>query len=284
MDCINSCFNEKIISSNQEAFIKGRWIAENTVIAQEVIHKVRSHKGKKGLMVIKIDLKKPYDHLEWRFIYKALEAWGFSSEFRWMIQSCVSSASFFLLLAKEEDQDRLHDIKVARNALGISHLMYTDNLLLMSWADPKETLIFKECLDKFCIWSGRSINADKSHILFSKSTPRADKRSIRGILGFKEIGNNAIYLGNSLVLGRNKTKEFFKLKECVKCRLEGWNKHLLSKAGKAVLIKSIIQAIPTYLMTTHLLPTGLCKDLNALVRKFWWESKPKASDYMAMKA
>lgn len=64
---------DKIISPNQGAFVKGRWIAKNTVIAQEVIHKIRSHKGKKGLMAIKIDLKKAYDHLEWSFIDKALE-------------------------------------------------------------------------------------------------------------------------------------------------------------------------------------------------------------------
>lgn len=38
---------EKLVSPNQGAFVKGRWIAENSVLAQEVIHKVKKHKGKK---------------------------------------------------------------------------------------------------------------------------------------------------------------------------------------------------------------------------------------------
>nr|XP_048337067.1 uncharacterized protein LOC125424270 [Ziziphus jujuba var. spinosa] len=48
----------RIISPNQETFIEGRWIAENTVVAQEILHKIRNHKGKNGLMLIKISMKK----------------------------------------------------------------------------------------------------------------------------------------------------------------------------------------------------------------------------------
>lgn len=54
----------KIISLNQRAFVKGRWIAENTIIAQEIIHTIRNHKGKNGLMVMKIDIRKAYDRME----------------------------------------------------------------------------------------------------------------------------------------------------------------------------------------------------------------------------
>ncbi|XP_048323947.2 secreted RxLR effector protein 78-like [Ziziphus jujuba] len=139
---------DKIISLNQGAFVKGR-IAKNIVITQDVVHKIRKHKGKKGLMVTKIDLKKAYDRLEWSFINKALEVWGFSSDFRRLVRSCINSVSYSLLLngsisgflmlergirqgdhllpllfilsfefltrliAREEDQSRLHGIKVA---------------------------------------------------------------------------------------------------------------------------------------------------------------------------
>lgn len=58
----------KIISPNQGAFVNGRWIAENTVVAQELVHKVRRHKGKQGLMLLKIDIKRAFDSLEWEFI------------------------------------------------------------------------------------------------------------------------------------------------------------------------------------------------------------------------
>ena len=45
---------------------------------------------------------------------------------------------------------------------------------------------------------------------------------------------------------------------------------MLSRAGKEVLIKAVIQAIPTYTMGVFLLPVKLCEELNALCAKFWW--------------
>lgn len=49
-------FLNRFISPNQGAFVEGRWIAENMVIAQEIVHKVKNYKGKDGLMIIKLDL------------------------------------------------------------------------------------------------------------------------------------------------------------------------------------------------------------------------------------
>lgn len=55
---------KRIVSPNQGAFVEGRWIAENTIIAQELVHKVKKHQGKQGLLLMKIDLQKAYDSLE----------------------------------------------------------------------------------------------------------------------------------------------------------------------------------------------------------------------------
>ena len=53
-------------------------------------------------------------------------------------------------------------------------------------------------------------------------------------------------------------------------RLEGWKERLLSKAGREVLLKAVIQALPTYTMSCFLLPNQWCADLNSLTAKFWW--------------
>ena len=45
---------------------------------------------------------------------------------------------------------------------------------------------------------------------------------------------------------------------------------MLSRAGKEVLIKVVIQAIPTYTMGVFQLPVKLCEELNVLCAKFWW--------------
>lgn len=54
----------RIVSQNHGAFLERRWIAENTVLVHEVLHKVKKHRSSNGLMVIKIDLKKAYDWIE----------------------------------------------------------------------------------------------------------------------------------------------------------------------------------------------------------------------------
>ncbi|KAH7542709.1 hypothetical protein FEM48_Zijuj02G0103000 [Ziziphus jujuba var. spinosa] len=189
-----------------------------------------------------------------------------------------------VLLLKEEDQGRLHEIKVDRNAPAIFHLMHVDNLIISCRANPLDAATVGECLSKFCNWSGQLINEGKSNIFFSKSTPRQDGKDIKRIVGFKDMGSMAIYLDNSFIFGRNKSKEFHFFKERIKRRLEGWNKHLLLKVGKATLIKSMVQEIPCYTMSTFLLPSSLCEDLDAIVRKFWWETKPNASGFFPLKA
>ena len=52
-----------IIAPTQCGFICNRSSSHNIIVAQEVIHKMRAVKGKRGFMSIKIDLEKAYDRL-----------------------------------------------------------------------------------------------------------------------------------------------------------------------------------------------------------------------------
>lgn len=51
--------------------------------------------------------------------------------------------------------------------------------------------------------------------------------------------------------------------------MEGCRSKLLSQAGCAVLIKSMVQVMPMYAMSSVKMTKGLCKELDALVRRFW---------------
>ena len=55
--------------------------------------------------------------------------------------------------------------------------------------------------------------------------------------------------------------------------MQGWKAKLLSQAGKEVMIKKVIQSIPTYSMSVFRLPIGLIKDIETMIRKFGRETK-----------
>ncbi|KAH7542692.1 hypothetical protein FEM48_Zijuj02G0101100 [Ziziphus jujuba var. spinosa] len=110
------------------------------------------------------------------------------------------------------------------------------------------------------------------------------KRKVKELLNLKELKDGALYLGNALVMGRNRSKEFMMVKERLQNRLVGWQSQLLSRAGKAILIRTVTQAIPIYTMSTFLVLTGVCRQMDSIVKRFWWSTKLGAKRFLALKS
>lgn len=53
-------------------------------------------------------------------------------------------------------------------------------------------------------------------------------------------------------------------------RINSWISKCLSKAGQEVMIKSVLQAIPTYVMILFQLPTTLITNIEIMMNAFWW--------------
>jgi hypothetical protein len=56
-------------------------------------------------------------------------------------------------------------------------------------------------------------------------------------------------------------------------RMVAWKEKYLSTAGKEVLVKSVAQALPVYIMSVFKLPLTLCDELMKQIRAFWWGAK-----------
>ena len=65
------------IHQSQQAFIEGRRISNNIIIAQEITHSFALSSWKEKAFMLKIDLAKAFDRLEWNFIVSALIRKGF---------------------------------------------------------------------------------------------------------------------------------------------------------------------------------------------------------------
>lgn len=70
------CVMPPLISNSQSSFVLGRQITNNIMVAQEIIHSMKSMKRSKGYIATKIDLEKAYDRLQWDFIRDTLEDVG----------------------------------------------------------------------------------------------------------------------------------------------------------------------------------------------------------------
>lgn len=72
------------------------------------------------------------------------------------------------------------------------------------------------------------------------------------------------------MVGRNKRASLNYIKERVWNKLQGWKEPLLSQAGREVLLKAVVEAILTFVMSCFRLPMSLCHEIEMLIRKFWW--------------
>ena len=62
---------------SQQAFIQGRRISNNIIVAQEIAHSFSLKSWDSQDFMLKIDLAKAFDKLEWHFIDAALARKGF---------------------------------------------------------------------------------------------------------------------------------------------------------------------------------------------------------------
>ncbi|XP_030478283.1 uncharacterized protein LOC115695353 [Cannabis sativa] len=268
-------------------------------------------------MAIKIDMHKAYDRLEWIFLKKVLGAFGFSVDFVNLIMQCVTTVSYSVLLngkplkrirpgrgLRQGDPmspylfllcneilsrilDRaqvngdIHGIKISRNALAVSHLMFADDTLLFTRANTVEAGNIGMCLKKFEDWSGQLCSKQKSGILFSRNCVKSLRENIEKKMGISTINEAEKYLGNPFVFSRKKKKDFEFLRTKLMQRLEGWKMRSLSFAGRMVAVKAIASAIPSYSMSTYQLPLTSCRELDAIIRRFWWSGRLEKQRFMA---
>ncbi|KAB2630796.1 hypothetical protein D8674_008315 [Pyrus ussuriensis x Pyrus communis] len=280
----------KIISPSQNAFVAGRQIQDCIGIAHEMFHYLKGRKAKNRFeMGIKLDMQKAYDRVEWDFLDAVMERMGFSSSWRSLINGCISSVKFAVLLNGQAgesfapsrglrqgdplspylfilvgevlsklfqgavDQGRLEGVKIGGSGPVISHLFFADDTLLFLRADVKNCRNLKHMLDKFCVASGQKVNLEKSSVFFGANVPKVNADQMGNALGMAVVSNPGTYLGVPAIWGRSKKRGLAYVK------------------GRAV-----IQAIPAYPMCIFKFPAAVCQELDTLVAGFWWGCKERA--------
>jgi hypothetical protein len=118
--------------------------------------------------------------------------------------------------------------------------------------------------------SGQEINLTKSEVFFSRNLSIAAQEDLSRIMGVRHVLGTGNYLGLPSMIGRKKRDIFAYIKDRIWRRINSWRGRALSRAGKEVMIKSVLQAIPSYVMGVYLLPESTIKDIERMMNSFWW--------------
>jgi hypothetical protein len=75
--------------------VPGRLITDNVLVSYEYVHKIKNKRqGKSGLCVVKLDMHKSYDRVEWDFLENMMRKLGFHSTWIELVMACVTSVSY----------------------------------------------------------------------------------------------------------------------------------------------------------------------------------------------
>eukprot|EP00253_Pinus_taeda_P004365 PITA_04365 len=294
---------DTLISAEQTRFVEGRQILDGLVVTQEVIHslKVKKQKG----MMIKLDLSKAYDRLNWKYLETVLERFGFHQRWIAWIHNLISSPHFFVLvngspsktfnasrgirqgdpmspflfilaveglgrfIKQERTANRIKGLQIWGNNLPLTHQQFVDDIMLFGEPTVREVRQLRRILDLFAEACGLEINKDKSCIFIFNTIDQVKSHLIR-ILGFKKGELPTKYLGNVLDYTSRRMKNWQGVLDKLSNKVANWAFRVLNIAGRIVLAKSVLQAIPIYPISIMAALVGVCAKIREIIRKFIW--------------
>ena len=257
--------------------------------------------------MLKIDLAKAFDRLEWNFIVSALARKGLHGHFVNLVHACILSPSFSvlingqpspkfksfrgirqgcpmspylfvltinelsILLNEALQANQLQGISLGPNCPSVHSLLFADDLLVCGHATYQEAQTMASLIQHFCALSGQTPIWNKSAILFSNHVSQNIINNINQVFPVANLDANFTHLGHPLILpAKNRGAAYNFVLDKFLNKLPSYKANMLSHAARLELIRSVFSAIPVYYMANILFLKKFIGKLTSIIRNFWW--------------
>jgi len=234
---------DAIVSDPQAAFIPGRLVNDNVMIAHEMMHSLKVRKRvSQSYMAVKTDVSKDYDRVEWNFLETTMRLFGFSEQWINWIMGTVRSVNYSVLIngiphgtIKPQRGIRQGDplspylfilcadilihlinsrvshgdnygLRIGNGVPGVTHLQFTDDSLFFCQANARNCQALKDVFDIYEYYSGQKINMVKSMITFGSKVHGVIQNRLKSILQIQSHEGGGKYLGLPEQFGQKKKK------------------------------------------------------------------------------
>lgn len=150
---------------------------------------------------------------------------------------------------------------------------FADDTLVFGRATRPELRRVKEILECYEAASGQAINLNNSDIMFSGGISLERGLELAAELGVRRVDQHMIYLGIPTHVGRSRSAVFRVLLNRVMKKLKDWKSRTLSSTGKLTLVRSVVQSIPSYLMTCFKILENVIQKIESEIARFLWGQK-----------
>jgi len=299
------------ISSHQQAFLKDRNILDAVAMTQECLFSVISKNI--DAAILKIDLAKAYDCVDWGFIRILLAKIGLRMQSINWIMACVENVSYVVLvngipssffkaerglrqgcplspllfilvmdtlslqISHAVSGSRIKPVRICRG-ISLSHNFFVDDVLLTAMLCKESWQCLYGILCKFQSATGLVINKLKS-ILYFKDPGDATAIWIADLFGISNvpIQNGLKYLGFPLKAKGYGLRDWQWIVDRFYKQIVVWEARFLSLAGRFILVQSVLSQLPVYWSHLFLIPGSIINRLISIAGHFLWGGKAQQS-------